>query len=502
MRPSGVGAWPSLASLSWLTRHTTLLESAARARSLICPLPSSPDSPRHALRSSIYYTAPAMVATPSLGLDITAIGVISSVFPLAYGCSKFVSGVVGDVLSPRAMLASGLALTACVNLAFGCGSSLGWFVALWGFNGILQGWGGPACAKIITSWFASGERGTYWGLWNISHNFGAALAPLLAGAAAMRFGWRYGVWAPAAVALVVSAFVVLTVRDSPESLGRIPAEDAWGAADDADGSGTSVSKDDGGSASKDDDESTAPQEVSAVSAEEGGAVAVAAVSADGSGGGMLDRLVNNVLTNPRIWVLALSFLCVYLMRQGLTTWLVFYLIETKGLTNVAQASARVSGLEYAAAPVHGACASRSHPSFPCTCTCPFRTAHMHMHMHRAHQARRACGLPHRWQTLRQAHRGRQARPGLRRPAAVRGKRLPCPPPSEVRQNGVRMSSMAASHRKRSSPRALPPGPRSLAARVPAYSLGRRVSRCELPVSAGARLLGRPSSRSTRARGAP
>jgi len=77
------------------------------------------------VRNSIYYTAPAMVASPALGLDITAIGVITSVFPLTYGCSKFVSGVVGDVLSPSIMLSTGLALTACVNVLFGCGSALG-----------------------------------------------------------------------------------------------------------------------------------------------------------------------------------------------------------------------------------------------------------------------------------------------------------------------------------------------------------------------------------------
>ena len=51
-------------------------------------------------RNSLTFTAPAMVATPGLGLDITSIGVITSIFPLCYGCSKFVSGVVGDVLSP------------------------------------------------------------------------------------------------------------------------------------------------------------------------------------------------------------------------------------------------------------------------------------------------------------------------------------------------------------------------------------------------------------------
>ena len=48
-------------------------------------------------RNSLYYTAPAMVAAPELNLDITSIGIITSIFPLFYGCSKFVSGVVGDV---------------------------------------------------------------------------------------------------------------------------------------------------------------------------------------------------------------------------------------------------------------------------------------------------------------------------------------------------------------------------------------------------------------------
>ena len=66
-------------------------------------------------RNSLYYTAPAMVAAPELNLDITSIGIITSIFPLFYGCSKFVSGVVGDVLSARAMLACGLGLTALVR---------------------------------------------------------------------------------------------------------------------------------------------------------------------------------------------------------------------------------------------------------------------------------------------------------------------------------------------------------------------------------------------------
>ena len=55
-----------------------------------------------------------------------------------------------------------------------------------------QGFGGPCCARILTSWFATKERGTYWGMWNIAHNLGGFGAPILAGTAARYYGWKWG----------------------------------------------------------------------------------------------------------------------------------------------------------------------------------------------------------------------------------------------------------------------------------------------------------------------
>ena len=57
---------------------------------------------------------------------------------------------------------------------------------------LTQGFGGPCCARILTSWFATKERGTYWGMWNIAHNLGGFSAPLLAGSAARSLGWKWG----------------------------------------------------------------------------------------------------------------------------------------------------------------------------------------------------------------------------------------------------------------------------------------------------------------------
>eukprot|EP00746_Dinoflagellata_sp_MGD_P067670 gnl/MRDRNA2_/MRDRNA2_27936_c0_seq1.p1 gnl/MRDRNA2_/MRDRNA2_27936_c0~~gnl/MRDRNA2_/MRDRNA2_27936_c0_seq1.p1 ORF type:complete len:925 (+),score=216.79 gnl/MRDRNA2_/MRDRNA2_27936_c0_seq1:105-2879(+) len=251
-------------------------------------------------RNSLYFTAPVMV-DQGIVKDITSIGVITTVFPLFYGCSKFVSGVVGDRLSPRAMLALGLFMTGLMNVAFGCSSSIAFFCAAWGANGILQGFGGPCCAKMITSWFDTKIRGTFWGLWNIAHNMGATAAPLIAGNAARTFGWRYGMFVPGGIGIIVAALVYAIVRDSPESIGYPPVEEP-----------------------------------------------VKKVVKDGKeveGPSMLENLRTKVLTNWRVLCLAVSFLFVYLVRQGLTSWLVFYLIAEKGAENAAVSAARITGLE-------------------------------------------------------------------------------------------------------------------------------------------------------------
>ncbi|CEG00957.1 Major facilitator superfamily domain, general substrate transporter [Ostreococcus tauri] len=255
-------------------------------------------------RNSLTFTAPAMVASPTLNLDITSIGVITSIFPLCYGCSKFVSGVVGDVLSPSLMLGGGLIATGMVNIAFGASSTLPIFCILWAMNGILQGFGAPSCAKILTSWFAASERGTYWGMWNIAHNLGGFLAPILAGTAARIHGWSWGLWAPGVIALIVGSIIVCTLKDSPEDKGFAPVEPDLNIP-------TNATK-----------PAESEQKLS-----------------------LVQNLLQNVLSNPFIWGLAFTYFCVYVVRQGITSWSVFYLIKEKGVVDAGAAAVRVSGLE-------------------------------------------------------------------------------------------------------------------------------------------------------------
>lgn len=251
-------------------------------------------------RNSLTYTAPVMVADPTLGMDITQIGAMTSIFPIAYGMSKFVSGVVGARFPASVLLGGGLMATALINIMFGFGSSLAWFCFFWALNGTLQGVGGPCCARILTNWFASKERGTYWGMWNIAHNLGGFAAPIVAGGFAKAMGWKWGMFAPGLIGLVVGTFVLFATRERPEDLGFPPVEDIQPkkAAD--------------GTVEKPD---------------------------------VLKILVKTVLKNPFIWGMALTYFFIYVVRQGVTSWFVFYLLKAKGVEDAAQAAIRVSGLE-------------------------------------------------------------------------------------------------------------------------------------------------------------
>ena len=82
------------------------------------------------------------------GLNRDAIGAVLSALATAYGIGKFVCGMMVDKLSPRVMFAAGLFGCGITNLLFSVSSS-SWFAFLWFLNGLLQGLGWPACAKIL-----------------------------------------------------------------------------------------------------------------------------------------------------------------------------------------------------------------------------------------------------------------------------------------------------------------------------------------------------------------
>jgi MFS transporter, OPA family, sugar phosphate sensor protein UhpC len=243
----------------------------------------------------------------SLGLSLTDIGIITSVFPSVYGVAKLFGGVVADVNSPRVVFSGGLMAIAACNALFALGGSVPYFAFFWAANGIVSSIGFPACARMLSSWFSSTERGFYWGILNVSLNIGGFISPILVGSAASAFGWRFGMIGPASIAAICGICSYLAIRDTPADAGlvRRPESDK-----------SNSIKHDG----------TSNKFTSAVAT-------------------FRRQLIDGVLTVPPVWNLAMGYFFVYIIRQALTSWTIFYFLDAKGVASVAEAALRVSGLE-------------------------------------------------------------------------------------------------------------------------------------------------------------
>ncbi|MBC8947361.1 hexose phosphate transport protein [Xenorhabdus indica] len=128
-------------------------------------------------RRSLNVVMPAMQV--ELALNKSDIGWIASLFYLAYGASKFVSGIFHDYTGYRWFMGAGLLMTGILNIILTSCSSLPAILIIWTLNGFFQGWGWPPCARLLTYWYSRSERGFWWGCWNISINISGILLTLL-----------------------------------------------------------------------------------------------------------------------------------------------------------------------------------------------------------------------------------------------------------------------------------------------------------------------------------
>ncbi|WP_075181983.1 MFS transporter [Pantoea sp. 1.19] len=175
-----------------------------------------------------------------LHLSATDIGIISCASFLAYGVSKFVSGLLSDRSNARFFLSAGLFLSGLVNVLIGwlpgILTSVTLFTTMYLLNGWIQGMGYPPGAKTLVYWYDARERITWGTLWNLSHNVGGALAPLIIG---FSFGWvgdsalekaQAAFIVPGVLCMAMSVLVGVLQLDRPVSVGLPPVEEWRGSA--------------------------------------------------------------------------------------------------------------------------------------------------------------------------------------------------------------------------------------------------------------------------------
>ena len=170
--------------------------------------------------SFIYLCRKVFVATmPDLieyrRYDKEDLGTIASSFSLSYGFSKFFSAILSDHVSPRLLLVSGVGLSGLFVFLFPLSPSLWLCCMLWFNLGLVQGFGWPACTKLLKAWFTPTTVGTWWSVLSSSGNLAAACAPILITYVSAHTSWRWSYYVIGGLCCLAAVVFVLTVTEHP-----------------------------------------------------------------------------------------------------------------------------------------------------------------------------------------------------------------------------------------------------------------------------------------------
>lgn len=222
------------------------------------------------------------------------LGVIGSALLFVYAVGKFLNGFIADYCNIKRFMATGLFMSALVNLLLGV---LGVFhdymplstaviffsfAVLWGINGWMQSMGSPPGVICLSRWFPKSKRGTYYSIFSSTPYIGEFLSFVITGLIVGALGWKAGFIVAAIAGLIGSLIILWMVSDTPESKG-LP----------------SVQKLTGEGLTRNDTQPTRD-------------------------------LQKYVLRHPGIWIIAVSSAFIYITKYAITGWGVLFLQKEKG----------------------------------------------------------------------------------------------------------------------------------------------------------------------------
>ena len=132
------------------------------------------------------------------------LGIIGSALLFVYAVGKFMNGFIADYCNIRRFMATGLLISALVNLLMGVtGVVNGFFTlptalifivfaVLWGINGWMQSMGSAPGVISLSRWFPQSKRGTFYSIFSASPYLGEFLSFIATGLVVGAFGWQWG----------------------------------------------------------------------------------------------------------------------------------------------------------------------------------------------------------------------------------------------------------------------------------------------------------------------
>ncbi|MBR5809796.1 MAG: MFS transporter [Bacteroidales bacterium] len=247
---------------------------------------------------SLYYVCRMsinVVKQPLIDEDILSagqLGLIGSALLFVYAVGKFLNGFIADYCNIRRFMATGLFISAVVNLlmgAFGLFDGMLptmlifiMFAVLWGINGWMQSMGSAPGVISLSRWFPQSRRGSYYSLFSTSPYIGEFISYNLLALVVAWLGWQAGFIVAAVAGLAGALIILIFVSDTPESCGLPSVQEL---------SGEAMTKED-----------KMPTR----------------------------ELQKMILKHPGIWVIAISSAFIYITRYAIAGWGVLFLQKARG----------------------------------------------------------------------------------------------------------------------------------------------------------------------------
>lgn len=230
-------------------------------------------------------------------LDAKQLGIIGACLYWSYAVSKFFAGFLADHSNIKKFMATGLIVSATANFLMGI---LGFaassavipgvvifilFSIMWCINGSAQSMGAPPAIIVLSRWFPLKIRGTFYGFFSASHNFGEGLSYIFVSLIVAAAGWQWGFFGAALAGVIGVIIILFFLHDTPESKG-LPPIGVWSG-------------------------EVEPETVQQSKEEK-------------------SRIQRQVLRNPGVWIMALASAFMYMSRYAVNEWGMLFLQKIKG----------------------------------------------------------------------------------------------------------------------------------------------------------------------------
>jgi sugar phosphate permease len=223
------------------------------------------------------------------GMGFEAVANIWTAYLIAYMLGQFVNSFIGRKWGPRVLLLGGLGISMAINVVFGFANTYPTFLVFMFFNGLAQAAGWPGTVGAVAEWLRKKERGTIMGFWSTNYLVGNILVKSMGGFLLAHYsalygahiGVRYSFLGCTVLAFAIWWLLYFWQRNKPQDVGLDPIIDA---------------------------EHEVDQAVAASSAEQ-----------------VTFKQYLQLILNPIIPLMGLSYFCIKFLRYALDSWLPTFL---------------------------------------------------------------------------------------------------------------------------------------------------------------------------------